>query len=280
MKKLAICLCLLLLLSACAGEKEAPAQAPQNDFQELLVLENDSCAVKITGLQPETLFGYGVNVYLENKTGDKSLMFTCDTGSVNGVQIFPLLAAEVSPGKKANDCVTFRAQLPQGESLGEVTDIALSFRVYDSQDILADDIATASVHIYPQGQDKATRFTRTPKPSDTVLVEDENLRVLVTGYRMDEIWGYCAQLYLENKTQTPLMVSVEDASVNGFMLDPFFATVVAPGACAFQDVAWAEESLLANGIASVREIQFELEAYPADDIFAENILDLEITLNP
>ncbi len=280
MKKLAICLCLLLLLSACAQEPEAPAQKTDNSFQELLVLENESCVIKITGLQPETLFGYGVDVYLENKTSGKNLIFACDSGSVNGVQVFPLLSSEVTPGKKANDCVTFRLQLPQGESLGAYTDIALSFRVYDSQDILADDIATASIHIYPQGPENATCYTRTPKPSDTVLVDNENMTVLVTGYRMDEIWGYCAQLYLENKTQTPLMVSVEDASVNGYMLDPFFATQVDPGVCAFRDVTWDEKSLLANGIASVEQIQLALEAYPADDIFAENILDLEITLNP
>lgn len=278
MKKVVLSLLLVWLLSGCS------ANSAQNDtdstFQPISVVENDSCTIKITGIQPETVWGYGVNVYLENKTQDKKLMFACESGSVNGVQVFPLLSGEVLPGKKANDRVTFRVRLPQGENLGEITDIALAFRVYDSEDILADDVAAATAHVYPLGQEKATRYSRNPKSTDTLLVDDENMTVSVIGYRMDETWGYTAQLYVENKTQQPLMVSVEEASVNGFMLDPFFATQVEPGACSFRDIAWSKKTLEENGITHVKQIQFTLQAYPADNIFAENILSLPITLYP
>ncbi len=280
MKKTLLCLLALLMLTGCASKPSKSDPALRKDFQEITVVDNESCCITITGTQPDTLWGYGVNVRLENKTPDKKLLFACDSGSVNGVQTFPLLSAEVSPGKKANDQVTFRLDMPAGENLGEITDIKLSFRVYDSQDILSGDVAVASANVYPLGAEQATRYTRSPKPSDTVLVDNGKMTVSVTGYRMDEIWGYCAQLYMENKTDRPLMVSVEDASVNGFMLDPFFATQIEPGACSFRDISWREDALLKNGIATVEEIQFELEAYPADNIFAENILDLQITLNP
>ena len=53
--------------------------------------------------------------------------------------------------------------------------------------------------------------------AEQVLVEDDNCTVKVTGIEADGLWGYTLKVFLENKTDTELMYSLEKVAVNGFM---------------------------------------------------------------
>lgn len=71
-----------------------------------------------------------------------------------------------------------------------------------------------------------------------------------------------------------------DASVNGFMADPFYATSVSAGKCAFSSMAWSDTTLEENGITEVEEIEVLFRAYDADDFMGEDFANEVITLNP
>ncbi len=112
------------------------------------------------------------------------------------------------------------------------------------------------------------------------LVDNDYVTAIVTGYRKDDIWGYTADLFLVNKTDGPVMFSVEEASVNGYMVDPFYATAVGAGNCAFSAISWPNMDLEENGIMDVETIEFILRAYPEDDWMAEDLANESITLDP
>ena len=163
---------------------------------------------------------------------------------------------------------------------GDYSDIELSFSVSDSEDWMADPVAKETVHVYPYGEDKAVQFVREPKDTDKVLVDNEYVTAIVTGYEDDEIWGYTVQLFLINKTDKDLMFSVDDAAVNGFMADPIFAEEVFSGKCAFSSMSWSDTDLAENNITKIEEIEFKLRVYDLADIFAEDIANEPVTLNP
>ena len=81
---------------------------------------------------------------------------------------------------------------------------------------------------------------------------------------------HTANLFLLNKTDKTVMFSVDDASVNGFMADPFYATSVSAGKCAFSSMAWSDTTLEENGITEVEEIEVLFRAYDADDFMGED----------
>ena len=116
--------------------------------------------------------------------------------------------------------------------------------------------------------------------SEWQITENVHVTVIVTGYEDDEIWGYTANLFLLNKTDKTVMFSVDDASVNGFMADPFYATSVSAGKCAFSSMAWSDTTLEENGITEVEEIEVLFRAYDADDFMGEDFANEVITLNP
>ncbi len=295
-------LCMCLMLAACVtldeagddnhskgnsmeGPSDSDGKNTSNEngsagvsFQEQTIVDNEYCTIRITGIDPDNFWGYTLQVYLENKSADKTYMMSVDHASINGVSSESLFAVEVAPGKKANENISFMTEFP--EDIGKYSDIILAFRVYNSDDWTEDPVTETEAHIYPYGKASATQYRRPAQTTDTVLVDKENVTILITGYRMDAIWGYTADLYIENKTDKEIMVSVDGVSVNGFMIDPFFATSLSVGTAKFTSISWSEANLTSNGITQVEEIEMKLRVYDNNDWMADDIVNETITLNP
>lgn len=312
MKRLAaflLALTLIFSLAACGGDvtpssdpakpsessTAAPAQSESTEnvqnssenenkneisFTEIVAVDNDECAIKITGIDPDNLWGYTLKAHLENKSAEKTYMFSVETASINGVRCDPLFATEVAAGKKANKEISFSDSDLKENGIGDYTDIELTFRVYDNDDWLADEVARQTVHVYPYGEDKAVKFVREPQTTDNVIIDNDYVTVIVTGYEEDTLWGYAVNLFLLNKTDKNVMFSADEASVNGYMADPFFATEVAAEKCAFTSMSWSDSTLEKNGITAVEKIDFKFRAYDSDDWLADDFANETITLIP
>ena len=226
------------------------------------------------------MWGYTLKAQLENKSTEKTYMFSVESASINGVQCDPMFASEVAAGKKANEEINFSTDTIEENGIVEYTDIELTFKVYDSNDWSADPVGKETIHVYPYGEENAVAFVREAQATDNVIIDNDYVTVIVTGYEDDEIWGYTANLFLLNKTDKTVMFSVDDASVNGFMADPFYATSVSAGKCAFSSMAWSDTTLEENGITEVEEIEVLFRAYDADDFMGEDFANEVITLNP
>lgn len=249
-------------------------------FTEIVAVDNDECTIKITDIDPDNLWGYTLKVQLENKSVEKTYMYSVESASINGVQCDPFFATEVAAGKKSNNEISFTDSDLGDNGIGDYTDIELTFRVYDSDDWMADEIARETVHVYPYGEDKATIFVRETQANDNVIIDNDYVTVIVTGYEDDAIWGYTVNLFLLNKTDKDIMFSVDEASVNGYMADPFYATEVAAGKCAFSSMSWSDTTLEDNNITTVEEIEFKFRAYDSDNWFGDDFANETITLKP
>ena len=248
-------------------------------FESLKVVDNDECSIVITELDPNEIFGYTLEVELENKSSELTYMFAIRTASVDGVETDPLFASEVAAGKKSADEIYFTDTNLEENGLTDFTDIEMTFYVYDSDDWLADPVAEETVHIYPYGEENASVFERESLDTDTVLIDNDNITVIVTGYEYDSIWGYTVNLFLVNKTDSYVMFSVDEASVNGYMSDPLWAEELSGGKCAFSSVCWYDTELEEYGItdgSEIENIEFLLIAYDEKDFtyYAEEDISL------
>lgn len=263
--------------SAVIATEQQPDETEESiAFSELTVVDNEECTIKITGIEPDNIWGYTLNLYAENKSAEKTYMVSVENASVNGVVNDPFFATEVAAGKKANGDISF----PDLEENGitDYTDIEMTFRVYDSNDWSTDPVALETVHVYPYGEEKATTFVRETQASDQIILDDGNVTVTVLGYEEDGLFGYTVKLFLQNKTDTEVMFSMDEASVNGYMADPYYASSVPAGKCAFSDVSWMDSILEENGITSVEEIEFLLSVRSSDTW--DEIASQTVTLNP
>lgn len=249
-------------------------------FSEIVVVDNDECTIKITDIDPDNMYGFTVKVYLENKSKDKTYMYSAESASINGVQCDPFFAAEVAAEKKSNNEINFSDIDFDANGIGDYTDIEITFKVYDSDDWLSDEVAGETVHIYPYGEDKATAYVRESQPTDNVIVDNEYVTIIVTGYDNDAFWGYSVNLFLINKTDKDIMIGADEVSVNGYMADPFYAASVTAGKCAFSTMSWFDDTFEENDIATVEEIKFKLTVFDDTDWSDDYLVDEIVTLNP
>jgi hypothetical protein len=111
-------------------------------------VEDDNITVKFTGTEQDSLWGYTLKIFLENKT-DKDLMFSVDDVSVNGFMCDPFWASTVSAGKKANEKVTFSEAAFAENGIEVVDEITFTLHVYDSNDLSADSLLKKTFTVNP-----------------------------------------------------------------------------------------------------------------------------------
>lgn len=253
---------------------------PEVKFEEVTVVDNDECAIKITDIDADNMWGDTLKVYLENKNDEKTYMYSVVSASVNGIEVDPLFANKVAAGKKANKEINFMDDGLKKNGI-EFTDIAMTFQVYDSNE-LADyeEVARETVHVYPLGKENATLFVREEQASDQVLIDNEKCKATVIGTENDSILGYTLNLYLENKSNSSVMFYVEDVSVNGYMIDPFWARSVSAGNVAFSDMSFNTSAFEENNIETVEDIELTIRAYNYEDYSANDYAKETVTINP
>lgn len=283
---LLLTIALLLSLCACSSETILPETQPTESettplitFEETVVIDCDTCTIKITDIDPDGTFGYGLSVHLENKTAVNQLVSVI-SASTNGVANDPFFATEVEAGKSSDHTILF-SDTELESRIGPYTDIQLRFRVIDSDDLFSEPVAEASVHVYPYGEENATAYARVSQSTDNVLVDNEQVTVIVTHYKMDKNnGGYTAYLYLVNKTDTNAMFTVYDVSLNETVIDPYYAEEVPGGCCAFSEITWPTATLNEHGINQVDSIVMTLRAYNYEDWLSDDYVNESFRLNP
>ncbi len=260
--------------------------APQNQQGtaapgEIVVVDNEHCTIKLLGHENNSLFGYyKIKVEATNKSTDKEYDFMLNGAAINNVECGGSYYVTVSPGKKAIDYVTFFDFEIKEYGITDYTDIELSFGVVDSEDWYADDICEATVHYYPQGQDKAVQHVRPAMPTDNVIMDNDYATVTVTGYENDEFLGYTVKLYIVNKTDREICINADNVSVNGYMVDPLFVSFVGSGKFTFEEMYWSDDDFKENNITAVKSIEFDLTVEDWDDFDFDTLAEAKVTLNP
>lgn len=264
------------VISEEASEEASEEEGDGAFAGEQTVVDNDACKIVVTGLDPEGLWGYDVDVYLENKSEDVKYTYTLEYAAVNGLEMMTFMSEEVAAGKKANSNFTLDTDDLEeaGLTVDDVTDITLNFRVYDSDDWSADDAANETVHIYPNGKSEAVKYEREPQDTDIVLMDTGDFSVTVTRCYVDDVWGYTAELYLVNNTDQEVLFNAENVSVNGFMIDPYWAATAHPGCCIYSTMSWDSDDFESNDITDVEEIELELSVMDSntwDDLYQNTV---------
>lgn len=114
--------------------------------------------------------------------------------------------------------------------------------------------------------DFATNIINIDEP--IVVVDNEFATFIVKSVFYDEFWeSYGLKVFLENKTDKPLMFSWEDVSVNGYMCDPFWASEVAGGKKENTEICWYLTSFEENDIdyTQIADIEFKMWVYNTDE---------------
>ena len=251
-------------------------------IEDEIIVDNEICTFKITKAEVDRIWGFTLKAFCENKTTDKNLMFTIDDVSVNGYMVDPFWADEIAPGKKANDDINFSSSSFDEIGIKTADEITFTLRVYDYDDWSADHLVEDVFSIYPTGlsADEIVYPARKTSASEQVVVDNDDFCFVIIGQSDDSFWGYTLQCYIENKTNNTLMFSWDEVSVNGFMIDPFWAREVAPQMRSYADISFSSSDFEDNDITDVEDIEYCLRVYDSDDWSGNDYINETFTYKP
>ena len=261
---------------------EMPTEAPADyTLSGLTIVDNDKCAFTVTGTEFNEHLGLQIQVLCENKS-DRTLMFSWNNVSVCGFMYDPMWAEEVAPGKKVNTTIGIDTYALEQMKVESVDQIEFDLWIQDSEEFMNEPVVNESFSIYPTGKTAETvRFpVFEPSEEDTVIVDNGDLTFIVMNVDDELADYYTLNCYIANKSDKNLMITWDEVSVNGFMVNPFWAMSVAAGKQAYTEIIFYRSDLQEQDIEVVQNIEFRLQASDNDNWEADFILDEVYTFKP
>ena len=306
MKKItALLLSILMLLSltACGGT-DAPAPTNTTAAPEMTVptepkpteppasqnllgndviqlVDNDDAAVHIIKIENNAHTGMQLRLQCENKT-DRTLLFSWDMVSVCGFMYDPFWAEEVAAGKTVNSTIYLDTYELEQMDVTSVDEISFTLRIVDSENWMEEPLLEEPFTIYPTGLSADTLVlpSRAPTEDQVVIADNEDLRFVIEWADEEDTSAYTASVCMENKTDRNRMYAWDLVSVNGLMIDPFWAMSVAAGKKACSEITFYRSDLAENSIGEVSDIEFTLLVSDYDDWEADYLLEETYTYTP
>lgn len=264
------------LLACSQGTHESETVESKKDsivFEETTLVDDDNTSFTINSISDSG--DLSLKVSMKNKS-NLNLMYSIDDVSINGLVEDPFWAKEVTAGNKANSSIDFYSHVLKEDGIDEVTKITFTLNIYDNDDWMADRLVQEEFTIYPYGDDKAKEYVREAKDTDIVFVDNENVKIVLDSVYEDE-YEYTLKFYLENKTDKNLMYSINDAVVNGYMEDPFWACALGKNCKGYAKVCWYKSSLEEDGIDKIETIEMPFSVADNDHWELPYILEQTFT---
>ena len=246
------------------GSSEENAAAEKSEGVDVSIEEQvlvDQDGIKITALEyvKDSIWGDGIKVLIENET-DKDVMVGCNALIVNDYMINDLFASEVAAGKKSNETIYLSSSELKAAGIDTVGRIEIYFHVYDTDSydrIFDSDCVTIETSAIDS-------IDTTANDEGTELYNDGGIRIIGKTVDENSFWGTAILLYIENQSGNNVGISVDDLSINGFMLTPYFSTTVYDGKKCIDDITIMSSELEENGIESIDEVELKFRVYNSD----------------
>ncbi len=228
-------------------------------IEEQVLVEQDG--IKITALDyvRDDIWGDGIKVLIENDS-EQDVMVGCDALIVNDYMIDDLFGSEVAAGKKANDVIYLSSSELKAAGIDTVGRIEIYFHAFDADsydEIFNTDCVTIETSAIDSMDTKAN-------DEGTELYNEDGIRIIGKTVDENSFWGTAILLYIENESGRNVGISVDDMSVDGFMLTPYFSTTVYDGKKAVDDITLMSSELEENGITSIGEVELKFHIYDND----------------
>lgn len=265
------------------GEEEtaAPTEATSPAFVRTDLVNDENLVFAVTEFTGNDHLGLQMQVYCENKT-DRNLMFSLDGVSVCGIMYDPFWAEEVAAGKGVYSTVSFDTYALEELGVLSVDEISFRLSVIDSEEWMNEPLADDHFTVYPTGlsADTVVYPEYVHKNGETIIMDDENLLFIVEKVNDAGDDLYTLNCYIVNRTDKDLLLSWDNVSVNGMMVDPFWAAAVGAGKQLYTTVSFFRSDLEPQGIEDVQEIVFTLTGFDYDDFSGDYLLEETFTFQP
>ena len=248
------------------AENDASASSVPTIEEQVLI---DTNGIKITAKEylTDKIWGDGIKLLIENSS-DKDYTVGCDALIVNDYMITDLFSSKVAAGKNANETMYLSSSGLKAAGIESVGKVEMYFHASDAEYNMVFKNEYAEIHT-----SEYDNMDTTPNDAGTELYSADGIRIVGKTVDENSFWGSAILLYIENNSGKSVGINVDDMSINGFMITPYFSTTVYDGKKALEDITILSNQLEENGIESIDNVELKFHIYSSDTY--ETIADTE-----
>ena len=248
------------------AENDASASSVPTIEEQVLINTN---GIKITAKEylTDKIWGDGIKLLIENSS-DKDYTVGCDALIVNDYMITDLFSSKVAAGKNANETMYLSSSGLKAAGIESVGKVEMYFHASDAEYNMVFKNEYAEIHT-----SEYDNMDTTPNDAGTELYSADGIRIVGKTVDENSFWGSAILLYVENNSGKSVGITVDDMSINGYMITPYFSTTVYDGKKALEDITIMSNQLEENGIESIDNVELKFHIYNSDTY--ETIADTE-----
>lgn len=241
-----------------ADSSEAEADSAVTIDEQVLL---DQDGIKITAKEyaaDSSILGDEIKLLIENNS-DKDYTIGCDALIVNDYMVTDLFIAEVAAGKSCNETMDLYSHELEAAGIDSVGKVEIYLSAHDEE------YNYLFKNSYSEIQTSAYEtMDTTPNDVGMELYNANGIRIVGKTVDEDSFWGTAILLYAENNSGVNVGISVDDMSINGFMMNPLYSTTVYNGKKSIDDITIFSSDLEENGIETIEEVELKFHIYNAD----------------
>ena len=228
-------------------------------IEEQVLLDEKNVVITAKEYVEDSIWGEGIKLNIENNSG-KDLTVGCSALIVNNYMITDLFSSQVAAGKKANETMYLSSSQLEAAGIESVGQVEIYFHIYDSNTMdkyYDSNCVTIKTSEYDN-------MDTTVDDSGVELYNKNGIRIIGKTVDEDSFWGMGILLYCENKSGKNIGISVDDVSVNGYMMNTLFSTTVYSNKMALDDITLLASELEENGITSIDDVELKFKIFNPD----------------
>lgn len=231
-------------------EKEDKEVAVIPAIEEQVVLEHEGVKITAKEYTSDSIWGDGIKLLIEND-GDKTVGVSCDAVIVNDYMLTDFFSTTVAAGKKDNETLYLSSHALEAAGITNVGKVEVQLYLYDDE-------SYSTIYTGELVEIQTSEYVNMDTTADNVgaeLYNDNGVRIVGKYVDENSFWGAAILLYVENNTGRDIVVSCEDLSVNGFMVDAWFYSDIIAGKKAVDEITLFSSAMEENDITSIDEIE-------------------------
>lgn len=202
----------------------------------------DEAGVKITA---SSLEQSNIKLFIENNS-EKNINVSCDSIVIDNIINDIFFSENVAASKKSN------SNLSIPESI--FSKVELKFHIFDS-DTYETILDSELIPLQINGASEPV----VTSVSGTVLMNQDGIKV--TGINIEDNQ---VKLLIENSSDKDVGVSIENVSIDGFMVNTLSSATVYAGKSKFSKIEFLKSELEQNNITSIKGVEFTIHVFDAE----------------
>ena len=238
-------------------------------LKEQVIYDQNKIKIIVKGLEFDNFIGTDIKLYIENNS-DKSITVQTDHASINDIMVETIFSAEVAPGKKANDGITFMDSDLEAYDIKAIGTIEFELVIFDSEsweDIYRDNVVSLQT-------DLVGSFEQIYYPDGAIAIDKDGIKLTVKSVNYDDWLGPEVLVYIENNSNRPVTIQARDLSVNGFMIDHIFSADIPVGKVRYDGISFISSDLEENEITTIENMELYFNVF--DMVSWDGIFETEV----